>query len=61
MSYGGRAFRHFTKTDHHGFIEDISVQIAARAFGDSRQREGFLQVQLDIFIPEGLKVRFVDS
>ena len=33
-------FRHFTKDNHHGFLEDISVQIIYRVFGDSGLREG---------------------
>lgn len=33
-------FRHFTKADRHGFLEDISAQIIDRVLGYSRQREG---------------------
>ena len=34
-------FRHFTEDNHHGFLEDVSVQIIDRVFGDLRLREGF--------------------
>ena len=32
-------FRHFTKTGHHGFLEDINVQIIDKVFRDFRQKE----------------------
>ena len=53
-------FRHFTEDNHHGFLEDISIQIIDRVFGDSRLWEGFWQFKLHSFMPKGLNVRFVD-
>ena len=41
--------------------EDVSFQIIARVFGESRHREEFWQFKLGSFAPEGLNVRFVDS
>ena len=46
-------FRYFTEANHHGFMEDVSFQIIDRVSGESRHREGFWQVKLDSFAPEG--------
>ena len=34
-------FRYYTEDNHHGYLEDISVQIIDRVFRDSRLRDGF--------------------
>ena len=34
-------FIHFTEDNDHGFLEDVSVQIIDRVFGDFRLTEGF--------------------
>ena len=34
-------FRHFTETNHDGFIEDVSFQSIDKAYGVSRHKEGF--------------------
>ena len=39
-------YRHFTETNHHGFLEDISSQIIDRVFRVSRHKEGFWQFRL---------------
>ena len=46
---------------HHGFMEDVGVQVFDRLLGESRVREGFWQFKLDSFAPKGLNVRLVDS
>ena len=53
--------RHFELAGHHGFMEDVKVQVIDRIFGESRVREGFWQFKLDSFAPKGLNVRLVDS
>ena len=53
--------RHFESAGHHGFMEDVKVQVTDRIFGESRVREGFWQFKLDSFAPKGLNVRLVDS
>ena len=53
-------FKHFTKANHNGFLEDVSIQIIDRVLGDSRLSEGCWQFSLHSFIPGGLKLRFVD-
>ena len=35
--------RHFELAGHHGFMEDVKVQVIDRIFGESRVREGFWQ------------------
>ena len=56
----GEIFRHFTESNHHGFLENISFQIIDRVLGDSRLIGGFWQFMLHSFMPEVLNVRFVD-
>ena len=60
-SDSGRLLRHFELAGHHGFMEDVKVQVIDRIFGESRVREGFWQFKLDSFAPKGLHVRLVDS
>ena len=40
-------FRHFTEANHNGFLEDVTIRIIDRVFGESRLREGFLAVQIE--------------
>ena len=54
-------YRHFELAGHHGFMEDVGVQVIDRLLGESRVREGFWQFKLDSFAPKGLNVRLVDS
>ena len=35
--------RHFELAGHHGFMEDVKVQVIDRMFGESRVWEGFWQ------------------
>ena len=53
-------FRHFTEVTHNEFLEDFTVQIIGRVFGESRHRKRFWLFTLNIFLPEGLNIRFVD-
>ena len=34
--------KHFTETNHHGFLEDVSFHIIDRMFGVSRYKKGFI-------------------
>ena len=45
--------RHFELAGHHGFMEDVKVQVIDRILGESRVREGFWQFKLDSFAPNG--------
>ena len=53
-------FRHFAEANQNRFLEDVTIRIIDRVFGESRLREGFWQFKLNSFVPEGLSVRFVD-
>ena len=52
-------FRHFAEANHNGFFKDVTILIIT-VVGESRLREGLWQFKLNIFMPEGLYVRFVD-
>ncbi len=54
-------YKYFELECHHGFMENVGVQVIDRLLDKSRVREGFWQFELDSFAPEGLNVRFVDS
>ncbi len=49
-------YSHFDLAGHHGFMEDVKVQVIYRLIVESRVREGFWQFQLDSFAPKGLNV-----
>ena len=53
--------RHFELAGHHGFIENVKVQVIDRIFGESRVRKGFWQFKLGSFAPKVLNVRLVNS
>ena len=42
-------FRHFTDFNHNGLLEDVTLQITDRVFGESRLREGIWQFKLNSF------------
>ena len=54
-------FRHFTEPNHNECLEDVTIRIIDRAFGESRLTKGFWPFKLNSFMPEGLNVRFVDQ